>query len=394
MTVRRARLCIPAVILLGAALLSLPGTSAAAERAARPGDTVDTRAKLLPPGAKDQRLALKRARQAVRSANDALAADQLSAVGDQKFWLAARRRQRPVCIVKHLHAARDREQHRGLGRERRRTRCRPRPTSLLGTAATTACGPRSPTSRSTYLIDQFDNNIYPNESDDVQRRRRIATARRLGPTAAEPRAARRTTTPGDGDDIVALVDNVRDENFYDTNNAQTVLVHRRVLLVAVQRAPRPQRDDDRRVRLAAPHRRQPAARAVRRPVHERAGTAVPVRGRLRARVPAPARVLRGPGESDLGQRGPRRLGADAHRLRRPDHPDHGPRTSTATSSASSASSGCRRTFNPIPRRRGPENSLNLWGDQNDFESEILCDYGAAYTMMELLADRFGTGVHG
>ncbi len=34
--------------------------------------------------------------------------------------------------------------------------------------------------------------------------------------------------------------------------------------------------------------------------------------------------------------------------------------------------------------------MNLWGDQNDFEWEILCDYGAAYSMMELLADRFGT----
>ena len=46
-------------------------------------------------------------------------------------------------------------------------------------------------------------------------------------------------------------------------------------------------------------------------------------------------------------------------------------------------------FNPIPRQGGPENSLTLWGDQTDFESEILCDYGAAYTMMEFLAGRFG-----
>ncbi|HET9248465.1 MAG TPA: peptidase M6 [Actinomycetota bacterium] len=53
--------------------------------------------------------------------------------------------------------------------------------------------------------------------------------------------------------------------------------------------------------------------------------------------------------------------------------------------------------NPIPRSGGPENSLTLWGDQTDYESEILCDYGAAYSFMEYLAGRFGhpflTGLH-
>jgi hypothetical protein len=45
--------------------------------------------------------------------------------------------------------------------------------------------------------------------------------------------------------------------------------------------------------------------------------------------------------------------------------------------------------NPLPREGGPENSLTLWGDQTDFESEILCDYGAAFSFMEYLHDRFG-----
>jgi hypothetical protein len=45
--------------------------------------------------------------------------------------------------------------------------------------------------------------------------------------------------------------------------------------------------------------------------------------------------------------------------------------------------------NPLPRDGGPENSLTLWGDQTDSESEILCDYGAAYTFMEYLAGQFG-----
>jgi hypothetical protein len=44
--------------------------------------------------------------------------------------------------------------------------------------------------------------------------------------------------------------------------------------------------------------------------------------------------------------------------------------------------------NPIPYIAGPENSLTRWGDQGD--DEILCDYGAAYTMMEFLHGRYGT----
>src|SRR5215210_6680893 len=48
--------------------------------------------------------------------------------------------------------------------------------------------------------------------------------------------------------------------------------------------------------------------------------------------------------------------------------------------------------NPNPRPGGPENSLTVWGDQVfDHEQEILCDYGAAYTFMEYLVARFGTG---
>jgi hypothetical protein len=50
--------------------------------------------------------------------------------------------------------------------------------------------------------------------------------------------------------------------------------------------------------------------------------------------------------------------------------------------------GVATPANPNPRAGGPENSLTRWGDQGD--GEILCDYGAAYTMMEFLAGRYGT----
>jgi hypothetical protein len=47
-------------------------------------------------------------------------------------------------------------------------------------------------------------------------------------------------------------------------------------------------------------------------------------------------------------------------------------------------------FNPIPAEHcGAEQSLNLWGDQTDDEGEILADYGATYSMMEMLVDRYG-----
>lgn len=47
-------------------------------------------------------------------------------------------------------------------------------------------------------------------------------------------------------------------------------------------------------------------------------------------------------------------------------------------------------FNQSPRESsGPENSLTWWEDQGF--GEILCDYGAAYTFMEYVYGQFGTG---
>ena len=44
--------------------------------------------------------------------------------------------------------------------------------------------------------------------------------------------------------------------------------------------------------------------------------------------------------------------------------------------------------NPDTDPTGPENSLTRWSDQGD--AEILCDYGAAYSLMEFLSGRYGT----
>ena len=48
-------------------------------------------------------------------------------------------------------------------------------------------------------------------------------------------------------------------------------------------------------------------------------------------------------------------------------------------------------FNPNPRDcGGPENSLNLWGEGNP--NAVLADYGNAYSMMLYLADRYGRDI--
>ena len=164
----------------------------------------------------------------------------------------------------------------------------------------------------------------------ASRRARDGSHAQLGPPTYNP--------AGPGENTVVLVDNVRDSNFYDLNNTQgnsyiagffssqlnnffdrNVMTHRRV-------------------RLAASHAREPAARAGSgEQLHERAGAAVPVRGRLRARVPAPAHELRRPGRrGQLDQRGPLRLGADADRLRESRRRRSRRSASTRTCSASSA----------------------------------------------------------
>ena len=102
-----------------------------------------------------------------------------------------------------------------------------------------------------YLIDQFDNNIYPTESELFS-----VPPDRDGKKAPAVKAlgVHGNYYKGDGDNIVVLVDNVRDDNFKDTDNVAELLVHRGVLLLGSERVLQPQHHDDRRVRLAPPDR--------------------------------------------------------------------------------------------------------------------------------------------
>src|SRR4051794_3655924 len=62
-----------------------------------------------------------------------------------------------------------------------------------------------------YLINQFETNIYPTESRDFSvPEERTGADSSIGDTS------------GGGDNIVTLIDNVRDENFYDYNNSRAL----------------------------------------------------------------------------------------------------------------------------------------------------------------------------
>ena len=110
-----------------------------------------------------------------------------------------------------------------------------------------------------FLINQFDRNIYPIESERLQRpaateRRECARSRRslgLPPDVLHRRRRRHRRA----DRQRARRQPLRPEQHAG------VLVHRRVLLLGAERVLQPQRHDDRRVRLVAPHRSEPAERA-------------------------------------------------------------------------------------------------------------------------------------
>ncbi len=237
----------------------------------------------------------------------------------------------------------------------------------------------------SYLIDQFDNNIYPKESDLFS-----VPPDRDGSAAPLPGLVGLPADyyQGDGDDIAVLVDNVRDDNFYDTNNQNTFsyiagffssqfneLVDRNVMTIDAW-------DWLHRTGANPPH--EPTADPC---------TSAPARPFLYEGVFAHEyqhllEYYEDPGESIWVNEGlsdwvmsyvgyvdrslpVTQLGFDSH------------------TQCFLGWLGVVTDANPLPTTGGPEQSLNLWGDQTDDEGEVLCDYGAAATMMHLLADRFG-----
>jgi hypothetical protein len=238
-----------------------------------------------------------------------------------------------------------------------------------------------------YLMTQFDENILPKESVAFS----VAPDRdgsHFVPGSAGPPLQDVSADPtGQGDDTVVLLDNVRDDNFYDTNNSQTLtriagffssglneLFDRNIMTIDAY-------DWLHLTGANPPH--EPSANPC---------TTAPARPFLYEGVFAHEyqhllESYASPGEQSWVNEG---LSDWAQTLTGYVKPST-PITTIGFDSHTQCflgNLGIVTNANPIGRNGGPENSLTLWGDQGD--DEILCDYGAAYTMMEYLHGQFGT----
>jgi Immune inhibitor A peptidase M6 len=241
-----------------------------------------------------------------------------------------------------------------------------------------------------YLIDQFDNNIYPTESQLFS----VPPDR----TGVKPPATRAFGLPsnyykGDGDNIVVLVDNVRDDNFKDTNNTQNFsyiagffssglngFFKRNIMTIDAF-------DWLHRTGANPPNEPVPGdncASAPARPFLYEGVFAHEYQHLLRSYVDPAETTWQNEGTSDAaivltGYSDPTAPITDVH--------------FDSHIQCYQGYLGVQTAANPNPREGGPENSLNLWGDQDfDHESEILCDYGAAYSYLLWLADTYGDEV--
>ena len=236
------------------------------------------------------------------------------------------------------------------------------------------------------LIDQFDTNMYPTESDafSVAPDSLDGTAAPLARLLGIPNASYK----GPADRVVVLVDNVRDQNFYDTDNQNgytyiagfytstfDFYTNRQVMTIDAFDW-----------------------------IH-RTGASPPDEPDPDLCISAPARPFLYEGVFAHEYQ---------HLLENYVDVDEGSWTNEGLSDHAGAITGYFDTLasindigfdshiqcflgwlntltsaNPNPREGGPENSLTLWGDQTDFESEVLCDYGAAFSFMEFLHDQFG-----
>jgi hypothetical protein len=235
-----------------------------------------------------------------------------------------------------------------------------------------------------YLIDEFDKNMYPKES-----RRFSVPPNKNGKNAPLTEIADlpRNYYKGEGDNIVVLVDNVRDENFYDLNNTQqhpytagffsstfNFYLKRNVMTID-------------------------AFDWLHRTGSNPPNNPVPGDGCLNAS--ARPHLYEGVFAHEY-----------QHLLEGYEDPDEGNWTNEGLSDYAGritgyfdtlkpiteigfeshvqcyyGNTGTQTPANPLPSEGGPSNSLNLWGDQGD--DDILCDYGAAATFMEWLNDTYG-----
>ena len=235
------------------------------------------------------------------------------------------------------------------------------------------------------LISEFDENIYPKESRVFSK-----PPSRNGENAFLPGALDLPAGyyRGEGDNIVTLIDNVRDDNFYDPNNSQNnsyiagffyslfnEFVDRNVMSIDafdwVHRTGANPPDE--------PVPGDPCENASARPFLYEGVFAHEYQHLLE--------YYEDPDETSWVNEG---ISNWAQTLTRYVDPRI-PYTEIGFDShvwGFLGYLGIQTPANPVPRELGgPENSLTAWEDQGG--DEVLADYGAAYTFMEGLRDQFG-----
>jgi hypothetical protein len=231
-----------------------------------------------------------------------------------------------------------------------------------------------------YLAGEFDNNILPKES--------LAFSVAPDRDGSHALLGAPFHPGGDGDNTVVLVDNVRDENFFDLNNTQgfsyiagffsstlNTLFDRNIMTIDGF-------DWLHRTGANPPHEPVPGnncTSAPARPFLYEGVFAHEYQHLLEQYEDSDETTWLNEGLSDWAQTltgyvNPAtpitQIGFDSH------------------TQCFLGYLGMQTLANPNPRPGGPENSLTRWEDQGD--GEILCDYGAAYTTMEYLHGQFGT----
>jgi len=239
--------------------------------------------------------------------------------------------------------------------------------------------------KARYLSNQFADNIYPKESKAFSKppERDGSRARHRQFGVNLPKGYFK----GPGKKIVILVDNVRDDNFYDTDNSQNIpyiagffmaffneITDRNIMTVDSY-------DWKHRTKANPPHEPVPGDNCASKPARPflvEETFAHEYQHLLEYYEDGDEYTWVDEGLADWAQRltgysKPQRtideVGFDRHIQCFLGH------CSTQTDA------------NPNPSQGGPENSLTIWEDQGD--PEILADYGAAYSFMELLHSRHG-----
>jgi hypothetical protein len=237
-----------------------------------------------------------------------------------------------------------------------------------------------------YLIDEFDANMYPTESAEFSvPPERDGRGAALTGILGLPNSYYR----GPGDRIVALIDNVRDDNFYDTDNQGNLTYiagfywslfdryfNRLVMTIDAW-------DWVHRTRANPPNdpSSDPCANAPARPFLYEGTFAHEYQHLLENYVDRNEVPWVNEGISDYAQTITNYVDPTV------------PITDIGFDSHIQCFLGYNDQVtpaNPIARPGGPENSLTRWGDQTDYEQEVLCDYGAAYSFMEYLAGQYGS----